>query len=58
MAVVTMLEGPAHGEKRKVDYKKLEVWPEVWPGSSPTKQQFAGGVSLASCLSVADSVAV
>ena len=26
-AIVTILEGPAQGEKRKVDYKALEVWP-------------------------------
>ena len=38
--VVTILEGPAPGEKRKVDYKALKVW----PCSSPTKQQVAGGV--------------
>ena len=31
--VVTILEGPAPGEKRKVDYKALEVW----PCSSPTE---------------------
>ena len=32
-AVVTMLEGPAQGEKRNVNYKALEVW----PCNSPTK---------------------
>ena len=33
-AVVTILEGPAPGEKRKVDYKALEIW----PCSSPTEE--------------------
>ena len=33
--VVTILEGPAPGEKRKVDYKALEVW----PCSSPTRKK-------------------
>ena len=52
-AVVTILEGPAQGEKRKVEYKALEVC----PCNSPTKQQLAGGASLASILSAADAVA-
>ena len=32
-AVVTILEGPAQGEKRKVNYKALEVWPCSAPTS-------------------------
>ena len=38
-AVVTILEGLAQGEKRKVEYKWLEIWP------SSKKKLFAGGVS-------------
>ena len=38
-AVTSMLEGPAQGEKRKVEYK----WLELWPPSN--KKLFAGGVS-------------
>ena len=34
-AVATSLESPAQGEKRKVDYKALEVW----PCSSPTQHK-------------------
>ena len=37
-AVVTILEGPAQGEKRKVKYRWLELWPY-------SKKLFAGGVS-------------
>ena len=37
-AVITMLEGSAQGEKRKVEYKWLELW-------SSSKELFAGGVS-------------
>ena len=37
-AVITMLEGLAQGEKRKVEYKWLELWPS-------SKNVFAGGVS-------------
>ena len=37
-AVITMLEGPAQGEKRKVEYRWLELWPS-------SKKLFAGGVS-------------
>ena len=33
-AVALMLEGPAQGEKRKVDYKAREVW----PCNSPTQK--------------------
>ena len=42
-AVVLMLEGPAQGEQRKVDYKALEVW----PCNSPTQQK---NNLLAACL--------
>ena len=45
-AVALMLEGPAQGEKRNMDYKALDVW----PCNSPTQQQCAGGFSSASCL--------
>ena len=38
-AVITMLEGLAQGEKRKVEYYK---WLELWPSSN---KLFAGGVS-------------
>ena len=38
-AVVTMLEGLAHGEQRKVEYKWLELWPS-------SNKLFAGGVSF------------
>jgi len=38
-AVVTILEGLAQGEKRKVEYRWLELWP------SSKKKLFAGGVS-------------
>jgi hypothetical protein len=41
-AVITMLEGSAQGEKRKVEYKWLELWPS-------SNKLFAGGVS--SCVS-------
>ena len=37
-AVVTILEGIAQGEKRKVEYKWLELWPS-------SKKLFVGGVS-------------
>jgi hypothetical protein len=37
-AVVTILEGPAQGEKRKVEYRWLELWPS-------SKKLFACGVS-------------
>ena len=37
-AVITMLEGLAQGEKRKVEYKWLELWPS-------SKKLFAGGDS-------------
>ena len=42
-AVITMSEGLAQGEKRKVDYKGLDHW-------SASTQLFVGGVS--SCESV------
>ena len=34
VAVVTMLEGPAQGEKRKVDYKWLELWIDNQPAKT------------------------
>ena len=37
-AAITMLEGLAQGEKRKVEYKWLELWPysnKLSPGVSP-----------------------
>ena len=37
-AVVTILEGLAQGEKRRVEYRWLELWPS-------SKKLFAGGVS-------------
>jgi len=37
-AVVTILEGLAQGEKRKVEYRLLELWPS-------SKKLLAGGVS-------------
>ena len=37
-AVVTILEGLAQGEKRKVEYRWLELWPS-------SKKLLAGGVS-------------
>ena len=44
-AVVSILEGLAQGEKRKVEYRWLELWPS-------SKKLFAGGVSSSNPLEI------
>ena len=40
-AWLTMLEGPAKGEKRKADYNTIKVWPR----ELPVKKLFSSGAS-------------
>jgi hypothetical protein len=52
-AIVTMLEGPAKGEKRKAEYSTLKVW----PGEQTVKKLFASGASSASVAEAAEPAA-